>query len=160
MSEQLVVVGDVHGQLPLVEAVRDRYQDVDRVIFAGDVVDGSNVNGVLETIKSIGATVVLGNHEHYLLGAMLEADEDHRRDMVDMWSRVHRGTLGSYGVYVNPTPGAALQLRDRMDQRGHLARLWRPRNSETLPGNIGVGIVIIPCRRSSARNSVRLLQPT
>ncbi len=128
MPEKFVVVPDPHGNVALFETICRAYGDDVQYVIAGDAVDGPGVNQLLDRIISVDGVLVRGNHEQYLLGSMLEAEEDavgaeRRRDIVNVWRGIHRGTLESYSIYGGPTPDNAHKLRDRMDALGHLALL-------------------------------------
>jgi Calcineurin-like phosphoesterase len=126
--EKFVVVADPHATVPVFEAVCNTYGDDVQYIVNGDIVDGPDTRRLIDRIISVGGKVVRGNHEQYLLGAMLESEDEpggaeRRRDIVDLWRNIHEGTLESYSIYSGPTPGSAIRLRDKMDELGHLALL-------------------------------------
>jgi hypothetical protein len=71
-----IVVGDVHGCRQELEDLLFKVGPVegDRVVFVGDVVArGPDSGGVLALIRSIGATLVRGNHEEKLIRHHLAA---------------------------------------------------------------------------------------
>lgn len=71
---RLIVIGDVHGCLPQLEALLGliALKDGDRVAFLGDLVDkGPDSLGVVEYVRRLGrihpTTVIAGNHEESAL---------------------------------------------------------------------------------------------
>src|SRR5258708_20249787 len=67
MDRRTIVVGDHHGCIEefneLIQVV-DYKQDRDHFVVAGDVFDrGPDSVGVLRKVRSMGATLVLGNHD-------------------------------------------------------------------------------------------------
>ncbi|MCS6900524.1 MAG: metallophosphoesterase family protein [Myxococcales bacterium] len=65
-----ILIGDVHGCLEELQKLLDkvRYDSDDRLILVGDLVArGPNSAGVVALCRSLGATVIRGNHEEKLL---------------------------------------------------------------------------------------------
>ena len=63
-------IGDVHGCCTELEELLGLLDlaDGDRVVFVGDLIGrGPDSKGVLRQVERIGATSILGNHEHRLL---------------------------------------------------------------------------------------------
>ncbi len=69
MSKRLAVLADIHGSLPALEAVlADLGQfSIGGMIVAGDMVAGPNSVEVLQRLQELGAWMVRGNNEDYLL---------------------------------------------------------------------------------------------
>lgn len=64
---RLLVVSDVHANLPALDAVLSR-ERFDRIVCAGDVVSyGPHPNEVIEVLRSLNAVCVMGNHEYAVL---------------------------------------------------------------------------------------------
>jgi predicted phosphodiesterase len=66
---RLAILADIHGNLPALEAVLadiDR-QEVDRILVAGDTVDGPYPLRTLDLLRARGSWLILGNREKYLL---------------------------------------------------------------------------------------------
>ncbi|MCE4611545.1 MAG: metallophosphatase family protein [Desulfurococcales archaeon] len=60
-----LVISDVHGNLPALKAVLEAVRRWDDVIVLGDLVDyGPNPGEVIDELRSIGAKIVRGNHDH------------------------------------------------------------------------------------------------
>lgn len=66
---RIAILSDVHGVLPALEAVLAdaRARDVQRIVVAGDSTGGSHSRQVVERVRDLGAVVVRGNNEDYLL---------------------------------------------------------------------------------------------
>lgn len=68
---KLIVLGDIHGNLPALEAVLDyveKYQKPDRIISVGDQINlGPCAAQVMELLKRHDVTCLHGNHERYVL---------------------------------------------------------------------------------------------
>lgn len=66
---RLLVMADIHGNLPALEAVLEDVEpeQFDGVLVAGDLVIGVQPAETIRLIQSLGATVIRGNHENYLL---------------------------------------------------------------------------------------------
>ena len=62
---RILVISDVHANLPALRAVIDEAGVADLVIHAGDIV-GYNPypNEVIELLKGVGARSVMGNHDY------------------------------------------------------------------------------------------------
>ena len=73
------VTSDIHGHLRALDRVLEMAQPGagDRLVFMGDMVDrGPDPIGVLKLARDYpGATVLMGNHEQLLLGAVAGGDE-------------------------------------------------------------------------------------
>lgn len=66
---KLLIISDIHGNLPALEAVMKAMPEVDKIICLGDVVGYfPYTNEVIEAISSFDNLIcVLGNHDHALL---------------------------------------------------------------------------------------------
>lgn len=65
---RVAIISDIHANLPALRAVGDLLEDADLVLCLGDLIGYyCQVNEVLDYIRKIGATCVLGNHEYFLL---------------------------------------------------------------------------------------------
>jgi hypothetical protein len=66
---RLAILADVHGNLAAFEAALDHvaHQDVDRIILAGDIVNGApDSRECWQLAQSLRCPMLLGNHERYL----------------------------------------------------------------------------------------------
>ncbi|MCU0791953.1 MAG: metallophosphatase family protein [Opitutaceae bacterium] len=66
---RIALIADIHGNLPALEAVLAELQSVrpDRLIVAGDVVDGGpDTAACWRRIRALGVPVIRGNHERYV----------------------------------------------------------------------------------------------
>lgn len=71
---RLGIISDIHGNLPALEAVFGAMPPIDLLLCAGDVVGYyPDVNEVCERIRQSGASVVRGNHDAYVTGALTPA---------------------------------------------------------------------------------------
>lgn len=62
---RILVVSDVHGNLQALRAVLEAARGWDEVLVLGDLVDyGPRPGEVLDEVRSLGARVVRGNHDH------------------------------------------------------------------------------------------------
>ena len=110
-SNQLLVVGDVHGQIDKLEEAIAPYLGSGReIIFLGDLIDrASEPDGdirVLQYVKDLqdnsaayglaGVTVLLGNHERYLLNLKTKYNDDKYR----LWE--HNGGSPELFAVVDP----------------------------------------------------------
>lgn len=66
---RIAVIADIHGNLPALEAALAEIANLkpDRLIVAGDVVDGGPDSGACwRRVKALGCPVIRGNHERYV----------------------------------------------------------------------------------------------
>jgi len=66
---RLAILADIHGNLPAFEAALDHaaHQKVDRIIIAGDIVNGCpDSKACLNLALSVGCPILRGNHERYI----------------------------------------------------------------------------------------------
>ncbi|KXU35808.1 metallophosphoesterase [Cephaloticoccus primus] len=66
---RLAVLGDIHGNLPALEAVLKEIERLspDQLLVSGDVVDGGPDSALCwERVKSLGCPIIRGNHERYV----------------------------------------------------------------------------------------------
>ncbi|GBF08395.1 conserved hypothetical protein [Aeropyrum pernix] len=62
---RVLVVSDVHGNLPALEAVLEAAGRFDEVLVLGDLVDyGPWPGEVIDVLRGLGARIVRGNHDH------------------------------------------------------------------------------------------------
>lgn len=67
------IFGDIHGNLEGLQAVLWALADerIDRYLCTGDIVGyGADPNACCQTVRALGATCLLGNHDHACLGAI------------------------------------------------------------------------------------------
>ena len=131
-EQKFVVFSDLHGRADLLEACYKRYGDTVTYISGGDAIDApehGNVKASIDLLQNIGSICLYGNHEWVLGAAMHNPDEYSRNIWSYMWSKYHKGVLGSYGLK-EPSPAkpykdfdymsAALELKDAIAEAGHM----------------------------------------
>jgi putative phosphoesterase len=66
---RLAILADVHGSIPALETVLEEIKDemVDGLIVAGDMVGGPNPLEVVNRLRGLGALMIRGNNENYLV---------------------------------------------------------------------------------------------
>ncbi len=66
---RLAILADIHGNIPALEAFLKEIEKegVDGFVVAGDMVVGPNSVEVLNCLRSLGARMIRGNNENYLL---------------------------------------------------------------------------------------------
>ena len=66
---RIAVLSDVHGNIPALEATFQEIEkdEVDGIIVAGDMVAGPNPVEVLTRLRELGAWMIRGNNENYIL---------------------------------------------------------------------------------------------
>lgn len=66
---RLAVLADIHGNLPALETALQEVEEdaVDGYIVAGDMVAGPNPVEVLNCLRELGAWMIRGNNENYIL---------------------------------------------------------------------------------------------
>ncbi len=96
------VIGDIHGELTLVNALLQKIHidfQKDRLIFLGDYIDrgpaSKEVLSLMEELQQKGAYCLMGNHEHIMLSVFTHANAR----KFEHWVTVAggRATLESYG---------------------------------------------------------------
>lgn len=66
---RIALIADIHGNLPALEAALAEIETLrpDRLIVAGDVVDGGPDSGACwRRVKALGCPIIRGNHERYV----------------------------------------------------------------------------------------------
>ena len=86
---RILVVSDIHGNLPALEAVLDAARGYEEVVVLGDLVDyGPWPGEVIDRIRGLGARVVRGNHDHAVgYGVDCRCGED--THWLSTWFREH-----------------------------------------------------------------------
>ena len=75
-----LILSDIHGNLPALEAILDRERDYDRCLFLGDVVDyGPSPKECIAFLKKSMSYGVIGNHDNALA---YDVDCGCRRDFI------------------------------------------------------------------------------
>ena len=65
---KLLILSDLHANLPALEAIWQAESDCDRIYCAGDLVNyGSDPHAVIDWCREHGVQAVLGNHEKNIL---------------------------------------------------------------------------------------------
>jgi diadenosine tetraphosphatase ApaH/serine/threonine PP2A family protein phosphatase len=84
------ILGDIHSNLSALEAVLERFEaeGVDRILSVGDIVGyGAQPAECIRLVRSVGATVVKGNHDAACVGELdLRYFNSHARTAVE-WTR-------------------------------------------------------------------------
>jgi len=135
-----IIIGDIHGTHRELHALFDalNLKPEDRVISLGDFLDkGPNVPGVVRLLKSVGAELVLGNHEeklHRFLGhekriaAALAANPKQTpkgnpmqpgklQEYLDEFSNEEMGYLASAKVFIELPEHRAIVLHGGIEPR-------------------------------------------
>ncbi len=69
---RLLIISDIHSNLPALDAVLIK-EKFDKILCAGDIVGyGPHPNEVVETLKSLNAVCVMGDHEYAVLTGRTE----------------------------------------------------------------------------------------
>jgi serine/threonine protein phosphatase 1 len=147
-DEPLAIVGDIHGEIGLLNALIEKLQDQApdaRWVFVGDFIDrGDHSAQVLARLREVAqdrpnTVFIKGNHEEMML-SFLETPEDGG----NRWMR-HGGlqTMASFGAFrlhtENP-PEALIAARDRlMDGLPEGLTTWLSEHSRYfISGNVAV----------------------
>jgi hypothetical protein len=126
-SDQLnyLVLPDTHGEYEKVCRIVDLYENsVDKFLFLGDVIDGTNTKPLIGLIRDLGAKAITiaGNHEWVLRNALQEEPEElvgYWRDQ--LWSRYERDMLVNYQIQPSKVwEHNAEAIRLAMIECGHL----------------------------------------
>jgi len=90
MTMTLVVLSDIHGNLPALRAVIDSLPDHDAVVVAGDLcLDGPWPSEVLDTLDQLGWLLLMGNTDRDLVWPSPDLKE--RKRHVVEWTREQLG---------------------------------------------------------------------
>jgi predicted phosphodiesterase len=84
---RLAILSDIHGNLPALEAIiEDMAQfQPDHIISAGDQINAGPFSAqVMACLHEIGATMIRGNHEYYLLEYNTRREPESRRGWVTL----------------------------------------------------------------------------
>lgn len=85
-SQNVTVIGDVHGCLPTLLKLLELIPADSPLIFIGDIINrGPASLETLRLVRSMGerATLILGNHEMHLLATAAGAGKPNRRDTIE-----------------------------------------------------------------------------
>ena len=104
----MIIVGDVHGQMLMLEKLLESFDAGTEVCFVGDLVDrGPRSREVVKFVRDHGHSTVLGNHEDMMVTCLMPLirgeglGHDFPHD-VNNWIRNGGApTLASYGVVYN-----------------------------------------------------------
>ncbi len=86
---RIAVLSDIHGNLQALEAVLEALapRGIDRYLVAGDVVGyGADPVACVERVRSLGATVVAGNHDRAVTGQLDLATFSHDAAQAARWT--------------------------------------------------------------------------
>ncbi len=79
----MIVVGDIHGQIKLMENVIKEFKDR-KLLFAGDIIDRGDGKNCLKLLKESGARSLLGNHEQMAI-EFLRAPKENLITYYNIW---------------------------------------------------------------------------
>lgn len=81
------LISDIHSNQPALESVLAALGDVDLLLCAGDIVGYyADPNEVCNRLRGLEAIIVRGNHDAYVLGALVPAAEHRAASRTD-WTR-------------------------------------------------------------------------
>ena len=84
---RLVIISDIHANLRALEAVLDDMPAADRVVCCGDLVEYyDQPNEVCALVRDRGIACIRGNHDAYVIGALVPNPE-HRQAFRTDWTR-------------------------------------------------------------------------
>jgi predicted phosphodiesterase len=90
MTLRIVLMSDIHGNLPALRAVVDSLPECDGVVVAGDLcLDGPNPAEVIDLLDELGWFLLMGNTDHDLV-APPEDLKGHKAQLVE-WTREQIG---------------------------------------------------------------------
>jgi predicted phosphodiesterase len=105
---RIVILADIHGNLPALEAVMRDLQQVppDQVIVNGDMINrGPQSQACLQAVRATGWPVVFGNHEDYALKRVDgHVPEQWRSDFWSPFQRVADGLSAEEIAYLRALP--------------------------------------------------------
>lgn len=91
MAIRVVIMSDIHGNLPALHAVRDSLREHDAVFVAGDLcLEGPSPGAVVDLIVEEGWIAVMGNTDRDILDAPPDAGK--RKGDLVAWSREQLGS--------------------------------------------------------------------
>ncbi len=128
---ETVVVSDLHGHADRFKSVVDYYGDNTHYVINGDSVDrGANTKELLDTIAYIDHSLLLGNHEWVLLGALENREPEERNAARIAYflgqgrARYELNVLASYGITsYDAIDDTARALKERLLELGHWSLL-------------------------------------
>lgn len=108
-----VAIGDIHGRIDLLSAALDRFPDR-HIVFLGDYIDrGPDSRAVIEKVRELveagRATACLGNHDQFMIAALLDGQDE------ALW--VMNGGDATYTDYAGDV---AAMTADALWMRDHL----------------------------------------
>jgi hypothetical protein len=125
MSERdrSVVLSDIHGHADKLREAVSWYGENMHYVINGDMIDrGPDTKETLNILSDIDASLLLGNHEWALLGALDDKDPSRQAAWQEVWSGYESGTLAAYG-HDRSQPENLLRFRDILESVGHIALL-------------------------------------
>jgi predicted phosphodiesterase len=85
---KILILADVHANLPALEAVLDAEGTWDEVLFLGDaVIGGPQPNEVLDLLRSLDGVFLMGNHDRQALNVDLDVHETDPHRIWSQWTR-------------------------------------------------------------------------
>jgi predicted phosphodiesterase len=121
MTLRIVLMSDIHGNLPALRAVVDSLPELDSVVVAGDLcLDGPNPGEVLDLLDELGWFLLMGNTDQDIV-APPEDLKDQKAKQVE-WtrrqigpSRLRRLTSLDFSARFSPATGAVPILGPAVD---------------------------------------------
>ncbi|MBI4530122.1 MAG: metallophosphoesterase, partial [Candidatus Latescibacteria bacterium] len=89
---RLGIFSDIHGNLEALEAVLEalRGYAIDRYICLGDIVGyGANPNECIDAVRGLTDTVVMGNHDHFVLRLTDISELNSYAQQAILWTAQH-----------------------------------------------------------------------
>jgi len=121
MTLRIVLMSDIHGNLPALRAVVDALPEYDSVVVAGDLcLDGPNPADVLDLLDELGWFLLMGNTDHDIV-AQSEDLKDQKAKQVEWtrWqigpSRLRRLASLDFSARFSPATGAVPILGPAID---------------------------------------------
>ncbi|CAJ2504044.1 Uu.00g114380.m01.CDS01 [Anthostomella pinea] len=116
-GKQLIIIGDVHGQLSALEALLSKtaYSAArgDHVVFTGDMINkGADSAGVVARAMAMGASAVRGNHEDRVLLAWENSGRDLKQSNSNSNSSPQRA-----GSKPKPTVDGEKQVQEQEEEQ-------------------------------------------
>jgi putative phosphoesterase len=99
---RVAFISDIHGNWPALQAVLQDFKKIDACICCGDVVGYyPYVNEVCTELRNIGALVVRGNHDAFVVG-QLDPDPNKSQAYRVEWTRKH--LMGTHLTWLASLP--------------------------------------------------------
>ena len=91
---KIAVISDVHANYTALKAVLEDMSAVDHLVCAGDITGyHRQVNEVVDLLSGVGARMILGNHDHYLVQGFFHVKLVHFSSLL-IASRIRSAVMG------------------------------------------------------------------